>query len=224
MELPNRQTHCLCAEENSLLLTTRQVRIQGEHFRVALLPLTGFRGRVSLAKTMRPAGWKWLDHGLTEAIIPLREALGHKAENRYERLLLHSLTSTLVYQSLGLAEEPLPPCRTTRGRPRYDLLTESAKEYISKHYSHPLTLGEIAYAVGVSEEHLARLFQTTTGTSVMAFLFEYRARQAKSLLLQNRLSIAEVAYRCGFQTVGHFYRTFRAVFDQTPGGIRSGEK
>src|SRR5690606_187879 len=98
------------------------------------------------------------------------------------------------------------------------------KEYISKHYPRPLTLGEIAYAAGVSEEHLARLFRATTGMSVMQFLFTLRASEARRLLARDRYPIAEVAWRCGFQTLSHFYRTFRSVVGETPGAFRSREK
>jgi len=224
VELPKGETRTLRVGENSLLLTAKPTRIRGRSFRIALLPLTGFRGRVHLGKAMHPAGWKWLERDLAESIGPLRNALSHKPKGRHERLLLHSLTSTLVYHSLGLAEEPLPPGEGPGCRSRNELLAESAKEYISKYYPRPLTLGEIAYGVGVSEEHLARLFRATTGMSVMRFLFVQRAKEAKRLLGRTRYPIAEIAWRCGFQTLGHFYRTFRSVLGETPGAFRAREK
>ncbi len=223
VELPG-ETCLLHAGESSLLLTSKPARVRGKKFRIALLPLTRFHGRVPLSKAMRPAGWKSIAHGPAELIGPLRERLLHPPQTRYERVLFHSLTSALVYESLAFCEETFPSTPPPGERPRYELLTESAKEYISKHLSRPLTLGEIAYAVGVSEEHLARVFRATAGTSVMPFLFQQRALQARKLLIRSRHSISEIAYHCGFQTVAHFYRTFRSMFDTTPGSFRSGEK
>jgi AraC family transcriptional regulator len=47
---------------------------------------------------------------------------------------------------------------------------EKALWFIESHYSEDLSLGVIADVAGVSPFHLARLFQTMTGCSVMRYL------------------------------------------------------
>ncbi|WP_414813234.1 helix-turn-helix domain-containing protein [Paenibacillus sp. Soil766] len=41
-------------------------------------------------------------------------------------------------------------------------------------------------------------------------------RQAKEYLLHGSLSIAEVAYRCGYNNVEHFCRQFKRITGFTP--------
>ena len=49
------------------------------------------------------------------------------------------------------------------------------------------------------------------------FLEKIRIDNAKFLLVQNEMSIAEVAYACGFSSQSYFTKAFKEVTMQTPG-------
>jgi transcriptional regulator GlxA family with amidase domain len=76
----------------------------------------------------------------------------------------------------------------------------------------PLTLAGIARHVGVSRDHLLRLFHRDTGRTPLGTLRVMRLREAERLLSSTRLSVKEVAARVGVRgpDVSHFIRDFKA--------------
>jgi AraC-like DNA-binding protein len=99
-------------------------------------------------------------------------------------------------------------------------IVSAAKEYVIKHYSKDMTLGEIAWHVGKGEEHLARVFKRETGQSVFDYVREIRVNQAKTMLLNPAWSLTEIAGRCGFHSLSFFSRTFRQNTGMSPSHYR----
>jgi AraC-like DNA-binding protein len=99
-------------------------------------------------------------------------------------------------------------------------IVAAAKEFIFKHFSKDLTLGEIAWHVGKGEEHLARVFKSETGQSVFDYVRETRINQAKTLMMNPVGSLTEIAERCGFHTLSFFSRTFRQHSGMSPSHYR----
>ncbi len=209
------------AQDPRVLLAGRGLQIEGRGARMAVLEVAGFEGEIDFKRLIGRAGWRWLTPATPGGFLALQGALCRQPVNEYQRLMLHALTSAFVYEYLGGASQPPSPVFSEQPS---KVLAEIALEYLRKHYSRRLTLGQVAYAVGVSEEHLARVFRAATGQSVMECLFKVRAQAAYRTLRRTQQPIAEVAYGCGFQTVGHFYRIFREVYGRTPASVRCGEK
>jgi transcriptional regulator GlxA family with amidase domain len=84
----------------------------------------------------------------------------------------------------------------------------------------PLRRGEIAAAVHLSEPHLARIFRSATGRSVVQRLTELRVAIAKSLLLESTLSVGQIAGEVGIISFSHFARTFKSQVGVSPGDYR----
>lgn len=82
------------------------------------------------------------------------------------------------------------------------------------------SLAELAAQANVSPPHFAREFKRYTGMTVTAYVNAKRIIAAKMLLADGRLSVAEVAERCGFASVPHFHRTFKSLMRATPGSCR----
>ena len=95
-----------------------------------------------------------------------------------------------------------------------------AIDYLQTHYHQSVSVGDVARAVGLSEFHFMRLFQTTTGLSVHRFLTQTRLIRAKSLLSLG-VSAAQTAQDVGFFDQSHFSRIFRSHFGVTPGAFAS---
>lgn len=84
----------------------------------------------------------------------------------------------------------------------------------------PVPLANIAHRVGVSERHLARLFQRFTGRSPYRFYFELRLQYAKRLLAGSNLKIVDVAVACGFKSLSAFSHAFKKAFGVAPNSAR----
>jgi len=81
-------------------------------------------------------------------------------------------------------------------------------------------LSELARRASVSPAHFSRVFKGMTGMSVTHYVNVKRVMRAKELLSDTDETIARIAERCGFETIPHFYGTFRTVTGTTPARYR----
>jgi AraC family transcriptional regulator len=124
------------------------------------------------------------------------------------------LAAQLVrHHSLGLRQD-LP--KITGLHPRQ---FAAVRALIEERMEESLSIENLAGAAGLSPIHFARQFKRTTGTSPHQFLMEARVARARDLLA-SRLSIAEIAYRCGFSHQEHMTRLFGRQLGVTPAAYR----
>lgn len=72
----------------------------------------------------------------------------------------------------------------------------------------------------MSRRHLGRIFQERAGTTPLAMLQHLAVAQAKHLLANSELSIAQVAARCWYDNLSHFGALFRKLTGTTPAVFR----
>jgi len=82
------------------------------------------------------------------------------------------------------------------------------------------TLSDLSDEVGLSRSRLAELFNLEVGYSIHKFLTRIRVRHAESLLSHSDLQIGDIASECGFATIQHFSRVFKAATGQAPINFR----
>jgi signal transduction histidine kinase/AraC-like DNA-binding protein/DNA-binding response OmpR family regulator len=96
--------------------------------------------------------------------------------------------------------------------------------YLQEKYAHPLSRPEIAEYIGVSENHLSRIFRRELGISPWDYLNRYRIKQAKELLISTGDTITSVALQVGFNDPAYFSRVFRKQVGQSPSAFRKQTK
>ena len=79
----------------------------------------------------------------------------------------------------------------------------------------------LARVSGVSEAHFARSFKQAFGVPPHRYLLTRRIERATALLRDTELSITEIAFQTGWESLGTFGRTFRDVTGESPGAVRS---
>jgi AraC family transcriptional regulator, transcriptional activator FtrA len=84
----------------------------------------------------------------------------------------------------------------------------------------PLSMGDLAAHVGVSERTLARRFADQLGTSPGAWLLSRRVAAARTLLEETDLPVEAIAARVGLTSAVNLRRRFRAQVGTTPGAYR----
>lgn len=97
-------------------------------------------------------------------------------------------------------------------------------QYIHDHYTHQVTLEEIASTVSLSKSSVLHLFQQQLHTSPIRYLIDYRLKRAAKLLVTTENSISLIAQSSGFDSAGYFCRKFRELFGQTPAQYRKNAK
>ena len=101
-------------------------------------------------------------------------------------------------------------------RSGFSALTERILEYIRENYRRPLTLKSIADAMAYSVQHCDQVFKKDVGVSVVRYLIDYRVARVKEFLIENVLSLKEIAERTGFGESNYLSRQFRQRTGYTP--------
>ena len=88
--------------------------------------------------------------------------------------------------------------------------------FIEANYHRPITLDEVAQAVGYSPCYLTSLVGNQTGKTINPWIIEYRMVKARCLLQQTDQSVKQIAADLGYQSEEHFFRQFRQFHGNTP--------
>ncbi|MFN3852085.1 MAG: AraC family transcriptional regulator [Spirosomataceae bacterium] len=97
---------------------------------------------------------------------------------------------------------------------------EKAFEYMHNNFEREITLAEISKLVGMAEVSFSRFIKKRTGKTFVDSLNEIRLGQTSRLLIDSTQSIAEIAYKCGFNNLSYFNRLFRNKNGCTPKEFR----
>lgn len=105
-------------------------------------------------------------------------------------------------------------------RPSADATIHAAVALMRQNLETPLTIVELAAALGLTRKALARLFHDQLGAGPAVVARAIRLREARRLVEHSGYGIAEIATRCGYQDAAAMTRAYRAEFSQTPSQSR----
>lgn len=94
--------------------------------------------------------------------------------------------------------------------------------YIETHFGDDISLDDIAQAAGVSRFHLARVFETRMGRSVIGYVRARRLALAARQLAAGARDILSVALDAGYGSHEAFTRAFTSAYGLTPEAVREG--
>jgi len=107
--------------------------------------------------------------------------------------------------------------RTTAGK----RLALQAAYYIREHSEQKFSLSEIAGALFVNSNYLARVFKHETGHTLLWYHNAVRCENAKKMLLETKLSVAEIGSAVGYISPAHFSHLFRKITGLSPSEWRT---
>jgi len=88
--------------------------------------------------------------------------------------------------------------------------------YSFANFSRKISLEEIAAVAHISPHSFCRYFKKKTRKTYSRFLQELRIGHACKLLLESRLTYAQICDACGFNNFTNFHRYFKAITGKTP--------
>ncbi len=95
-------------------------------------------------------------------------------------------------------------------------LVRQAKQYIYKHLHEDIQVQEIAGSLGVSPEHLSRIFHKAEGITLKKYLLSERVSRARNMLRFSDLKVSEIARYLAFSSQSHFAEVFRRETGKSP--------
>ncbi|TCP28441.1 AraC family transcriptional regulator [Tenacibaculum skagerrakense] len=94
---------------------------------------------------------------------------------------------------------------------------QTIMRYTMDNFNSEITLDTIAEKANMTKNAFCRYFKKRTNKSYFTFLNELRIENAcKLLTTNNEISIKEIAYKCGYNSLSNFNRKFLAIKKTTP--------
>lgn len=88
-------------------------------------------------------------------------------------------------------------------------LLDQILEHIKKKFNDKLTIKTVATDLNLPEQFLIRFIKTNTSHNFIDTVNEVRLANASELLIETTYTIAEIAYKCGYNTVSYFNKMFK---------------
>jgi len=94
------------------------------------------------------------------------------------------------------------------------------REWIEDNFSRSLTLDELAGIAAMNHQHFLRLFNKVFHKTPHQYIIDRRIAEAKRLLLDPGMAVADVCLAVGWDSLGSFSQLFKQRTGQTPGEYR----
>lgn len=158
------------------------------------------------------------NHTLSPVIMKLR--LASKANFDDENFIKEQFYELLnklmiVHRDLYKEIEKLPPVKLSTKTELYKRVCK-AKEYMDSAYMENLTLEKISEEACLSQFHFLRLFKSVYNTTPHQYLTKKRIDKAVSLLFRTDMSITEICFEVGFESLGSFSWLLKNRFGISP--------
>ena len=99
-------------------------------------------------------------------------------------------------------------------------LLRRVRDRMDREYTEPLDVEALARGVNMSAGHLSRQFKLVYGESPYSYLMTRRIERAKALLDRGDLSVTEVCFAVGCQSLGTFSTRFTELVGVPPSTYR----
>ncbi|MGH7739197.1 MAG: helix-turn-helix domain-containing protein [bacterium] len=178
-----------------------------------------------------PLGWPKLSRWPLMRVLPEQNILfalfeqvlrfSPLADGRFGPLLNPSVELMLRLYLSGNFED-VPSGWEAGLSPATERVIQWLKRSIEKNPDRKIRLEDMAREAAVSAQHLCRLFKKDLQIGPMECARLLRVETSGTLLERTRLSLKEIAQRCGFENPFHFSRVFKAVYGLPPQRYRAG--
>ncbi|MEH2359492.1 helix-turn-helix domain-containing protein [Nostoc sp.] len=142
--------------------------------------------------------------------------------------LLAELSAAKEYYAAQIQQVPPSPETAKSLNPQSIFPSDShlsqVFEYIEANYHQPISLQDVAVAVGYCPAYLTNLVRRQTGQTINHWIIERRMTAARSLLLEGNLCVNQIAEAVGYQYEAHFFRQFRQYHQTTPQAWRKAQR
>lgn len=103
---------------------------------------------------------------------------------------------------------------------RSNIHVSHALDFITRNYSKPISLKDVARALGLSPYRLAHVVKAHTGKTVLQLITHTRVQNARQLLENSDKSCTDIAYEVGFNDQSYFIKHFKRLAGATPARYR----
>ena len=96
---------------------------------------------------------------------------------------------------------------------------QEAIDFIESHLFEPINIETVGRAINYAPSSFANIFSAVVGYSVSEYIRYRRLSVAAELLANEKASVMDMAFKCGYEAVESFSRTFKRIFGYTPSQV-----
>lgn len=198
---------CKDSEHAVDMLSVEEAKQATEVLRRSVLSVSDICGR-EIQKVVLAAGKFY--------ILRIKEAKTDAFEERCRHCgTIEGLFDELIKLQTSLLTEASAERQGEVSRP-----IRMAKQYVHKNYASNITLEEVSEYVGFSVTYFSALFKKETGEGFTKYLTRIRMEEAKNLLRETGIPVAEICEKVGYNDRKHFTHTFHKLTGVNPAEYR----
>lgn len=108
------------------------------------------------------------------------------------------------------------------GKPMFERWVSG--ELYCHNYDRPIKISDIGRTVGLHPDYANAIFKKAFGCTLSRYVAEERIGHVKRKLILTDMSITQIAFDCGFNSISRFNSTFLDICGQTPRHYREQNK
>jgi transcriptional regulator GlxA family with amidase domain len=150
---------------------------------------------------------------------PTFDLMLHLIRTRLGMAVALDVASVFIYDQARAATDAQP--LVSLGRlDGYDPRLAHAIRLMEAHVDQPLTVAALAKRAGVTARTLESIFRKAIGETPGAYYLRLRLGAARRLVIDTRVTMADIAGRTGFSSAAAFSRAFSRAFGEAPVRVR----
>jgi AraC-like DNA-binding protein len=167
-------------------------------------PAAGVSNRVSLTPELFRAA-QWIHASRYSVLSTVRATY-------LEALAMEMVCQIVTDLSAGGSAQLCGRSLLSRDRRR----VHEARDYLSQHYASPPTIPQLARMVGMNQTKLKAAFKQLLNVTIYEYVLQRRMEVAAQMLVEAELSVAEIAYRVGYDYPANFSCAFKRYYGRLP--------
>ncbi len=139
--------------------------------------------------------------------------------DRHGEALRLDVAALFIYDGTHVANDPQRPPPPMATSP-FSADISPVIALMEANIETPLTIGQIAEHLGLSQKKLERQVRSILNTTPVGYYQHIRLSAARSMVLETSLPVSEIAIRTGFSSASALTRAFRQHFSMPPRDLR----
>lgn len=136
--------------------------------------------------------------------------------------VIHQLADDTSFQEkISIVRKIIAAARTTQREKVYSPAVQDILSHVEDSYDEDISLKQLSEDLHINVMYLGQLFKKEVGMSLSKYLNNYRIEQAKKLLTETNLAVAEIGFKVGYQNQAYFYRVFKSSENKSPKEYRN---
>jgi AraC-like DNA-binding protein len=181
-----------------------------------------YRNQLSFIKSMLEKSFRGIlfSKETAQQLAPRIYALNqlHGFDSMLELMsILHDLSISRNYRLLSDASFS---AASNESQSYHSRRIEKTLEYMNKNFDKQISLSEVAKIANMSDVSFCRFFKQRTGNTFVDSQTQIRLGHASRMMIETTQSVAEIAYKCGFNNISNFNRIFKKKKGCTPKEFR----